>query len=1836
MSDDDYRMNHRPADPDPESAAPFHHLNHNDNVIFPDDVYTHPHYYTGYPKDRETQRQMQQARGNPEHPVTIYRALPKGHTKINTGDWVTPSAQYAKGHAAQEDPDHDWLVIKAIVPAKHLWTQGDELSEFGYHGPTIEADIHHPGGKHAVRMQAASNLPKGAEFHFTPADPARRTDHHELALHAGGTEVGKLNWGHDGDISGVDTHHSHRHQGIATALYTKAHELSQERGIQPPGGSVFQTPDGSGFRAHFDALTERPDVSHIETHTHRGKGENDTSLHDHLLKHHYPGSDEMVRGYDDETAQRVHDKITKYDPCGWQKQASTEDAPLRFHYDEQETGGSKYPTEATLTAVHADHGEVGSLKYFPPKRRNGQILIKKLEVAPEHRRNGYGSALMDELQTRMPDASVNHGDRTDDGEAWWGSYGKGKSDKRGRTAVRQLPKPTAAAMGDWDEDDAPATWYHGTNSNFSGFRFEQHGEGRKGSHWNNALGVHFASDHGVAKHHFGPRVIHAEVDLKNPKHYGSEFDMDREAHEHAQRSGIKTGVTPEDASDPHSLWGHMSHSSARDDIAHTFKKHLMDQGHDGVVYGNEMEGDGKPSAIAFHPHQIKITKDEGEVDPYSRSTSWTQHYHGSLPADGPMTMDYIRNPETSTSHGDFGEQYGQHVEPAGRYLSQGSHAPEGWESGSVTFQKPLHLHWGDEGYRDPSNWKHQLSARYDGKTGEALSRAVAADGHDGIVTHDKYGTSEIVDLRHLHRQLPKPTAKAIVGVSVSWDHDHDAPETWSDDYRSWIREKPHAAAVSHAQEQASRQAPTMHMDLGSTDNATGAMRHMMSQGGHPKADDSFVMKHSNPNWGKSQAFHSEGEPGVALHPDRWDYGTLAHEVAHHLHEHELGHHPTSDEEAHGPDFVRHYQHALNGFGRGASEILGEHYHKTLDQIQALHRQLPKPTAHAVQAAAVPETAGRSNQSVWQPIRDEHQSVHRGFGVELSDEDHQVVHDQSRPLHERAARLMDHLSRNNPDGEGGLGVHWTTDANVANHFAKSDAKYRTKHDEHADGERYGHNADGFPRQRPETRVVLHAHFPEDEHIAHEEEDQDGALGWDERNAAQFDQPHGHGVAFEREVPIKRGQPVRVHSISWGLTSHRADDQVEHDHQTTRYDLPETMTHQAIRKLPKPTARAVQAAQKFPDQERPYSSARSVDMANYFPRGGVESIPDVPWVSHPRAREAWSGDDAAWGRHPVLQVPVNGLHHTQHTTLRQPWREGDHPPVRVVRHEGQDWLLDGHHRVVNAIDDDQTHVPAHVLDLDRANIEHTGARHQASGATTNGRMSTWDEIGERHPHVYGEDGDGEGIGYAVNHLAHSRPDDSDAENHMVHDLDFQHEQVNPKHIDYARIGPDDNRVQHARQGYRIAPKVVPPLVLVHRHGVYHVADGHHRAQAAALEHQPSVRAYVAYSPYPDEPFEGGSVGMAKGPFHGAEPHPGLRPGTTHTAASAEPETFYHGTTRENLTHVLPPHEHGAGVMFPHDTSRDHAYASNNASDAWDYAEKAWGATEKGVPRVYEVRPRGEHEQDPPFDQHGNSRSNFSGDRRSRHGWNVVRELPMPEHMGTPEEWDPTVKQGRLLPAATAVSEEDRQKLHMDVQRTVDKATDAYREKHMDDNVLAHNDEPMKASDIPPEHQGGFRFSQNNEAAPHDDMHEFFHDLAGTPAGERGRPEHEKDPHRAPVPTTTYHYPGVFERLHLDEHGNSWRRNFRAPDRPDGYPRFDHWSGPHSASETLATHPTFSQKGVGEDGKRVINWHPHNERVRRMGHEPTESYADVSRKNNETLTRGGWGVVGGAALTWAPLED
>lgn len=144
-ADEDYHMHHRPL----EDAPPIHDLGSG----MSEEVYTHPHYWAtgGTPSkaDREGLAQLRKAKGNPEHPVTVYRASPPGAPHVmNTGDWVSLSHSYAKDHGEYrqaEDGGEPWVVHKATVPAKHVRDGGtDPYKEQGYWGPQVASEVHSP------------------------------------------------------------------------------------------------------------------------------------------------------------------------------------------------------------------------------------------------------------------------------------------------------------------------------------------------------------------------------------------------------------------------------------------------------------------------------------------------------------------------------------------------------------------------------------------------------------------------------------------------------------------------------------------------------------------------------------------------------------------------------------------------------------------------------------------------------------------------------------------------------------------------------------------------------------------------------------------------------------------------------------------------------------------------------------------------------------------------------------------------------------------------------------------------------------------------------------------------------------------------------------------------------------------------------------------------------------------------------------------------------------------------------------------------------------------------------------------------------------------------------------------------------------------------------------------------------------------------------------------------------------------------------------------------------------------------------------------------------------
>jgi hypothetical protein len=182
--DTEYRGSHTAADH--ESGSPMYDL----TDTYPDDIYSlnGAYYYgDGLSYDRIAISIIRAAKGKPNYKVRIYRAVPnvlthqekitkyenekkyilkygklpktadfsdmhrseyydyadneiqklKQHYEtslqkimINSGDWVTITHRYAKEHGLANLKNYK--IISKIVPAKHLYTTGDSIHEWGY------------------------------------------------------------------------------------------------------------------------------------------------------------------------------------------------------------------------------------------------------------------------------------------------------------------------------------------------------------------------------------------------------------------------------------------------------------------------------------------------------------------------------------------------------------------------------------------------------------------------------------------------------------------------------------------------------------------------------------------------------------------------------------------------------------------------------------------------------------------------------------------------------------------------------------------------------------------------------------------------------------------------------------------------------------------------------------------------------------------------------------------------------------------------------------------------------------------------------------------------------------------------------------------------------------------------------------------------------------------------------------------------------------------------------------------------------------------------------------------------------------------------------------------------------------------------------------------------------------------------------------------------------------------------------------------------------------------------------------------------------------------------
>ena len=126
--------------PSPDFGAPMHDVTA--NGMYPKDFYDNPHHYVSDAETgtHESMSAVRTVKGKRHSWVWVYRAIPHGFpgAKINEGDWVTPSREYAKEHG-RSNLNGKYRIISIKAKAGHLWNDANSINEWGYH-PSVHIE----------------------------------------------------------------------------------------------------------------------------------------------------------------------------------------------------------------------------------------------------------------------------------------------------------------------------------------------------------------------------------------------------------------------------------------------------------------------------------------------------------------------------------------------------------------------------------------------------------------------------------------------------------------------------------------------------------------------------------------------------------------------------------------------------------------------------------------------------------------------------------------------------------------------------------------------------------------------------------------------------------------------------------------------------------------------------------------------------------------------------------------------------------------------------------------------------------------------------------------------------------------------------------------------------------------------------------------------------------------------------------------------------------------------------------------------------------------------------------------------------------------------------------------------------------------------------------------------------------------------------------------------------------------------------------------------------------------------------------------------------------------
>lgn len=1159
-----------------------------------------------------------------------------------------------------------------------------------------------------------------------------------------------------------------------------------------------------------------------------------------------------------------------------------------------------------------------------------------VHVRPRPGAQGFPISALHEWRTTTGDAlEVHRAERLEHGHL--------KEAAVSRIAARYEPGlPNPQTGGD--------TWFHGTQSRPEDFvhgfshndTHDHDDEEMRGhlAHWNTLLGSHFAADHGVAEHFAGTgsstdshdeddwepgerasryqektpeSVIHARLHLRNPKVYGSEFDMDHEAYEHeyGERKNYISKHFEEgyEHEDPHSedydpdtpgefeewplaaryrhddqqpiergqvqrrTWNSnpdmpevpertrwLNSHPDKAGIARRFKEHLESQGHDGILYGNEFEdhhatGSGKHhslSAIIFHPRQAEITQHH-PTGASCLSGEEAEHQRGTMPQPGQEELPGVEE------HADrFPNGFLREAALVAHFEEPKTAAPVYYQQKLFHQQPDPTLHAPESGRHNPADPEGHLRYRKEHDEEYQPDTCPECGG-------DRKFREQHEDEHRAHLE------------DQDWYTDWDGMDMPSHIHRGMAVHLPQELHDYVHDESAPQE-----------DRAKALARHLV---GHPNSDSGNGLGHywsESPDQSKGYA---EGRP-TWLRPEAGEARERTPVMVH-------AHFPGREHIETDPETLQHWKVLKYGYGRDNLEY--------------------------------PISEGA-------PVR--------LSGISWARPDHHH-HDVDFPLDRDDAWTHHEFGGDGIQANAALAVvaHFEDDEEPQDLFlhgmsvTPEDARAHLLHSHHLD-------LSGIPARVHELYNLHESQHPQDG----PESDEHLPPGvYHPRRRSEVQAPD-EDSRWEESDDAASGSRYASKALP-GVTAHFEDDDEEWDEEPEP-DLEPAGHERDEHDFVHPMVRDRETGERF---RSPFEEPRCLNCERasgteqrHRPEDG-HPVPGVQAAVDRREAHERDLDEGRYDRTRYCDAGCQRSHEEDRergVSVHHTFQVGEREDAAPVDHEGLPALSgpfdepvgrDSRYEVRNPSAEHRCHYCRNILPQYRKEASVTAGY---DWETDEGPF-TWDEIGHRHPALYGDEetddyepgnGGGHDIGDAAAELYHDRPGHPHAlctgECHPENneEMVFHPRTVDVSRIDYNRVDRSerDPRVERARRGFEsdMHRGKIPPMILVHRHGVYQVADGHHRANGAEQAHWPSVRAYVAYSPHEDEPFAGrDGEPPRKGPVHGAETsdrprmldhngEPGRRisfPGFPHTADAGIPP-------REASLSTPEPTEH-CGLDNPH---------------------------------------------------------------------------------------------------------------------------------------------------------------------------------------------------------------------------------------------------------------------------------------------------------------------------------